>query len=45
MYKTLINLSLAAYMERTKKEEKNKERGIQVIIITPLCRCQEGYEQ
>jgi hypothetical protein len=44
LYTTLIILSPAAYRER-KKVEKNKERGIQAIITTPLCLHWEGYEQ
>jgi hypothetical protein len=46
LYTTLINLSPKTYRERTKqKKEKNNKRGVQAIITTPLCRCQEGYDE
>jgi hypothetical protein len=45
LYTTLVNLSPVAYRERRKqKNRKNKERGIQAIITTPLHRHLEGYE-
>jgi hypothetical protein len=43
LYITLINLNPMAHMEWT-KQNKEKERGAQAIITTPLRRHQEGYK-
>jgi hypothetical protein len=46
LYTTLINLIPTTHREGTKqKKKREKERGAQAIIITPLRCRREGYDQ